>query len=56
MLSIGVMQDRLATPCTCTVQLLLSAMPQPNFVLVMPSTSSNTHRETGATTIDDDRV
>ena len=44
MLSTGVMQDRMATPSTCTVQAPHSAMPQPNFVPVMPSTSRNTHR------------
>ena len=44
MLSIGVMQDRVATPSTCTVQAPHSAMPQPNFVPVMPSTSRSTHR------------
>jgi hypothetical protein len=42
-LSIGVMQERVATPSTCTVQAPQSAMPQPNFVPVMPSTSRNTH-------------
>ena len=44
MLSIGVMQDRVATPSICTVQAPHSAMPQPNFVPVMPSTSRNTQR------------
>src|SRR5712691_3138891 len=44
MLSIGVMQERVATPSTCTVQAPQSAMPQPNFVPVMPSTSRNTHK------------
>ena len=43
MLSTGVMQERTATPSTCTVQAPHSAMPQPNFVPVMPSTSRNTH-------------
>src|SRR5258705_11549372 len=43
MLSIGVIQERMATPSTCTVQTPQSAMPQPNFVPVMPSTSRNTH-------------
>ena len=42
MLSIGVMQERVATPSICTVQAPHSAMPQPNFVPVMPSTSRNT--------------
>jgi len=44
MLSIGVMQERVATPSTCTVQAPHSAIPQPNFVPVMPSTSRNTQR------------
>src|SRR6202171_3742913 len=43
MLSIGVTQERMAAPSTCTVQAPQSAMPQPNFVPVMPSTSRNTH-------------
>jgi hypothetical protein len=42
MLSIGVTQERMATPSRCTVQAPHSAMPQPNFVPVMPSTSRNT--------------
>src|SRR6202011_2262770 len=42
MLSTGVTQERVATPSTCTVQAPHSAMPQPNFVPVMPSTSRNT--------------
>ena len=42
MLSMGVMQERVATPSTWTVQAPHSAMPQPNFVPVMPSTSRNT--------------
>src|SRR6202011_815170 len=42
-LSTGVMQERVATPSTCTVQAPHSAMPQPNLVPVMPSTSRNTH-------------
>src|SRR5262245_54332800 len=41
-LSIGVMQERIATPSRCTVQAPHSAMPQPNLVPVMPSTSRNT--------------
>ena len=45
MLSIGVMQERVGTPSTCTVQAPHSAMPQPNFVPVMPSTSRNTQSE-----------
>src|SRR5713226_7025318 len=44
MLSTGVMQEREATPSICTVQAPQSAMPQPNFVPVMPSTSRNTHK------------
>src|SRR6266853_1788466 len=44
MLSTGVMQERVATPSTCTVQAPHSAMPHPNFVPVMPSTSRNTHK------------
>src|SRR6476646_10470451 len=44
MLSTGVTQDRVAAPSTCTVQAPQSAMPQPNFVPVMPSTSRNTQR------------
>src|SRR5260370_5085090 len=43
-LSTGVMQERVATPSTCTVQAPHSAAAQPNFVPVMPSTSRNTHR------------
>src|SRR6202166_2085224 len=43
-LSIGVIQDLTATPSTWTVQAPQSAMPQPNFVPVMPSTSRNTQR------------
>src|SRR6187551_1619384 len=42
MLSIGVMQDRVATPSICTVQAPHSAAPQPNLVPVMPSTSRKT--------------
>src|SRR6202035_2388131 len=42
MLSIAVMQERVATPSTCTVHAPPSAMSQPNFVPVMPSTSRNT--------------
>src|SRR5260221_3517902 len=44
MLSTGVIQERVATPSTCTVQAPQSAIPQPNFVPVMPSTSRNTQR------------
>src|SRR6202030_138140 len=44
MLSTGVMQDRVATPSICTVQAPESAMPQPNLVPLMPSTSRNTHK------------
>src|SRR5438876_12341113 len=42
--STEVMQERVATPSTCTVQAPTSAMLQPNFVPVMPSTSRNTHK------------
>src|SRR4051812_3447745 len=42
MLSIGVTQDRVATPSMCTVQAPHSAAPQPNLVPVMPSTSRRT--------------
>src|SRR5262245_16645387 len=42
-LSTGVIQERVATPSTCTVQAPHSAIPQPNFVPVMPSTSRKTH-------------
>src|SRR6202040_1963015 len=41
--STGVMQERVATPSMCTVQAPHSAMPQPNLVPVMPSTSRSTH-------------
>src|SRR5580700_1993070 len=44
MLSIEVMQERVGAPSTCTVHAPHSAMPQPNFVPVMPSTSRNTQR------------
>src|SRR5262245_46133580 len=42
MLSIVVMQERLATPSMCTVHAPHSAIPHPNFVPVMPSTSRST--------------
>src|SRR5258708_30076164 len=45
MLSTGVMQERMATPSRWTVQAPQSAMPQPNFVPVMPSTSRKTHNK-----------
>jgi hypothetical protein len=32
-----------ASPSTCTAQAPQSAIPQPNFVPVMPSSSRNTH-------------
>jgi hypothetical protein len=41
--SIGVIQERLSTPSICTVHAPHSAMQQPNFVPVMPSTSRGTH-------------
>src|SRR5215472_4789364 len=44
MLSIGVTQERVALPSMCTVQAPHSAMPQPNLVPVMPSTSRSTHK------------
>src|ERR1700726_4421002 len=43
MLSTDVTQERAGAPSTCTVQAPHSAMPQPNFVPVMPSTSRSTH-------------
>src|SRR5262249_42281381 len=43
MLSIGVTHERVAAPLRCTVQAPHSAMPQPNLVPVMPSTSRSTH-------------
>src|SRR3954470_1517239 len=43
MLSTGVTQERVATPSRCTVQAPHRAIPQPNFVPVIPSTSRNTH-------------
>jgi hypothetical protein len=42
-LSIGVMQERVEAPSICTVQAPHKAMPQPNFVPVIPSTSRNAH-------------
>src|SRR6202521_4324535 len=42
MLSIEVTQERVGAPAICTVQAPQSAIPQPNFVPVMPSTSRNT--------------
>src|ERR1700756_1586922 len=44
MLSIDVMQERVAVPSICTVHAPHSAMPHPNFVPVMPSTSRSTHK------------
>jgi hypothetical protein len=41
-LSTGVMQERMGVPFECTVQAPHSALPQPNFVPVMPSTSRST--------------
>src|SRR5260370_31114765 len=43
-LSTEVTQERVATPSTWTVHAPQSAMPQPNFVPVIPSTSRNTHK------------
>src|SRR3954471_9590718 len=42
-LSIAVMQERTAEPSRCTVQAPHSAIPQPNFVPVMPRMSRRTH-------------
>ncbi|XQU71739.1 hypothetical protein OJJOAM_004528 [Cupriavidus sp. H18C1] len=39
----AVMQARIGEPSICTVQAPHSAMPQPNLVPVMPSSSRNTH-------------
>jgi hypothetical protein len=36
-------QERTALPSTCTVQAPHCAMPQPNFVPVIPRTSRRTH-------------
>src|SRR2546422_3895090 len=41
--AIGVMHERTGLPSTCTVHAPHSAMPQPNFVPVIPSTSRSTH-------------
>src|SRR5580765_8296002 len=41
---IGVMQERMACPSTCTVQAPHSAAPQPNLVPVMPSVSRSAQR------------
>src|SRR5467141_3927169 len=41
-LSIVVMQERVATPSIWTAQAPQSAIPQPNFVPVIPSTSRST--------------
>src|SRR4029077_10366320 len=40
----GNTQERVGAPSMCTVQAPHSAMPQPNFVPVMPNTSRNTQR------------
>ena len=40
---IAVWQERIASPSRCTVQAPHRAMPHPNFVPVMPSTSRKTH-------------
>src|ERR1700676_2109842 len=42
-LEIGVTHDRVAVPSMCTVQAPHRAMPQPNFVPVIPSVSRRTH-------------
>ena len=44
MLPTGMTQERVASPLMCTVHAPHSAMPQPNFVPVMPSTSRKTQR------------
>ena len=44
MLETGVMQDRVACPLICTVHAPHNAMPQPNFVPVMPSVSRRYQR------------
>src|SRR5258708_16356858 len=41
--AIGVMHERAALPSRCTVHAPHNAMPQPNFVPVIPSTSRSTH-------------
>ena len=43
-LSMGVTHERVGAPSICTVHAPQSAMPQPNFVPVIPSTSRNTHK------------
>ena len=40
----GMTQERILCPSKCTVHAPHSAMPQPNFVPVMPNTSRNTQR------------
>src|SRR2546421_1468148 len=40
----GVTHERIGCPSRCTVQAPQSAMPQPNFVPVRPTTSRSTHR------------
>src|SRR5205814_10110126 len=40
----GVKHERIGAPSRCTVQAPQSAMPQPNFVPVMPSESRSTQR------------
>src|SRR3569833_4493676 len=39
----GIWQDQIGRPSRCTVHAPHCAMPHPNFVPVMPSTSRNTH-------------
>src|SRR5216683_7575775 len=43
-LSTEVTQERVGAPSTCTVHAPQSAIPHPNFVPVIPSTSRNTHK------------
>src|SRR6476646_6336875 len=42
-LATGITQERNGVPFRCTVQAPHKALPQPNFVPVMPSTSRKTH-------------
>ncbi len=53
---IGVMHARVGAPSRCTVHAPHSAMPQPNFVPVMPSTSRKVHSSgvsSGTSTVKD---
>ena len=53
---IGVTQDRIGCPSRCTVQAPHSAIPHPNFVPVMPSTSRSTHKSGMSTGTSTSRV